>query len=451
MTAAPPRRTAGSPGSETRLVLAGLALVATTLVGAQVHPRLGDHPFMVLFAAQGLLALAAMRLAEDVRPDRALLVILAVALAARILLLFEPPNLSTDVYRYVWDGRVQAAGINPYRFVPAAPELASLRDPAIWPNINRADYAVTIYPPAAQILFVLVALLGDGGGVLGIRLALIATECVTIAVLIALLRHVGAPAARVVAYAWHPLALWEIAGNAHIDGAMLAAMLVGLWLALIAGRRVAGAAAIAAAALVKPFAALALPAAWRPWDWRAPAAALATVALLYLPYLSVGWGVLGFLPGYLAEEGITTGRAFWLVEAIDALAGRNAWSRPLYLAGGFALLAVLTLGVAFRRDHDAEATLRRLYWLLFAFLFLLSPNLPWYWLLVLPFAVLFGHPSAWVATIAGVVLYDVAGDAAEIPRLLRTSVFNLALLAGLLAHLLPRVATGAAAAEGRTR
>ena len=65
----------------------------------------------------------------------------------RLGLLFAEPYLSTDIYRYIWDGRVQAAGINPYRYMPIAPELSHLRDAAIFPNINRPDYAVTIYPP----------------------------------------------------------------------------------------------------------------------------------------------------------------------------------------------------------------------------------------------------------------------------------------------------------------
>ena len=62
--------------------------------------------------------------------------------------LFPPPFLSSDMYRYVWDGRVQVAGINPYRYVPADPALQSLRDDAIYPHINRADIARTIYPPS---------------------------------------------------------------------------------------------------------------------------------------------------------------------------------------------------------------------------------------------------------------------------------------------------------------
>ena len=64
--------------------------------------------------------------------------------------------MSTDIFRYVWDGRVQAAGINPYRHVPADAALQHLRDDAIYPYINRADYAPTIYPPMAQIVFFLV-------------------------------------------------------------------------------------------------------------------------------------------------------------------------------------------------------------------------------------------------------------------------------------------------------
>jgi hypothetical protein len=362
---------------------------------------------------------------------------------------FAPPTLSTDVFRYIWDGRVQAAGINPYRYVPAAPELAFLRDTAVWPNINRADYAVTIYPPAAQMLFLLAALLGDS--VVAMKLVLVAAEAVTVAALIGLLRQLRLPATRIVAYAWHPLALWEIAGNAHIDGAMLAAMLLGLWLALARGQRAAGAAAVAIAALCKPFAALTLPAVWRPWDWRVPAVALATVAGFYLPYLSVGAGVLGFLDGYLAEEGITTGGAFWITRMIDAVVGPNSWSHPLYLAVGVAVIGALMVAVAFRPAHDAQATLRRLSWLLFAFLFLLSPNLPWYWLLVLPFAVLFGHPSAWAATLAGVVLYDVAPDVPELAFVVRESLFNLAVLAGLAVHLLPRPALAPRPVEGRSR
>ncbi len=87
-------------------------------------------------------------------PARAgLILVLGLAIAMRLAIVGADPLLSTDIYRYVWDGRVQGAGINPYLFVPADPALAGLRDTAIYPHINRADYAVTAYPPVAQMFF----------------------------------------------------------------------------------------------------------------------------------------------------------------------------------------------------------------------------------------------------------------------------------------------------------
>src|SRR3954453_21398147 len=71
----------------------------------------------------------------------------------RLALLFVEPYLSSDIYRYIWDGRVQAAGINPYRYIPTDDALHGLRDEAIYPLINRAHYAPTIYPPAAQLVY----------------------------------------------------------------------------------------------------------------------------------------------------------------------------------------------------------------------------------------------------------------------------------------------------------
>ena len=79
---------------------------------------------------------------------RALVTILIVGAAMRCLLLPGTP-VSTDLFRYVWDGRVQAAGFNPYLYIPSDAALSGLRDSAIYPNMNRADYAPGIYPPTA--------------------------------------------------------------------------------------------------------------------------------------------------------------------------------------------------------------------------------------------------------------------------------------------------------------
>ena len=431
---APHRRALGKLG------FIGATLVAMTVTGPSVHAELGDLAFIALAVTQGSLVLLATRLAGGCRERQGLAVVLGVALALRLALLFVPPHLSTDAYRYVWDGRVQGAGINPYRHVPEAAALEALRDEAVFPHINRRDYAVTIYPPAAQMLFALVNRVSDG--LLAMKLALVACEAATVAVLLDLLRRLGRPAVRVVAYAWHPLAVWEIAGNAHIDAAMLAAMVLGLWLALVPGRRLIAAGVLAVAALLKPFAVLALSAAWQPrrhrGDWRAPAVALAVAALLYTPYLSVGAGVLGFLPTYLGEEHIDTGGGFWLVAALQHFAGPVPWAPPLYMAAGTVLVGGLALAVAFGRDQGLEAKLRRLFWLLFAFLMLLSPNLPWYYLALVPFVALFGPAPGWAATICCFVLYDVVWTDAAIDFAVRDTVLNLTVLIAVVVALRPR-------------
>ena len=104
--------------------------------------------FFVEFCVYGIAAAGVItgRLFGPGERRSALVAILLVAGLLRAIALFAPQALSTDAFRYVWDGRVQAAGINPYRYVPADPALESLRDTKIYPNINRAGYAHTIYP-----------------------------------------------------------------------------------------------------------------------------------------------------------------------------------------------------------------------------------------------------------------------------------------------------------------
>src|SRR5262249_38293712 len=135
----------------------------------------------------------------------------------------------------------------------------------------------------------------------------------------------------------------------HIDGLMTALMMAGLCLALF-GRELRGAVAIALGALTKPFAVIVLPAVWRPWDWKAPAAVLAVVALGYAPYLSVGWGVFGFLThGYLGEEKIASGEYIWPLAVWRWLAGVLPGDVFVYGAIAATVVAALALRPAFRR------------------------------------------------------------------------------------------------------
>src|SRR6201987_4290777 len=180
----------------------GVALAGLTLVTPFAFQDYGDNAFIALTIVAGLLTIAATHAAERAPADRALWLIFGFGITIRMYVLLFDPLLSSDIYRYIWDGRVQAAGINPYRYFPADPALASLRDATIFPHINRVDTAATIYPPVGQFFFLVVT--GFGEKRTTMRRAMLGCEAVTVALIVLFLRRMEQPVARVVAYLWHP-------------------------------------------------------------------------------------------------------------------------------------------------------------------------------------------------------------------------------------------------------
>ena len=244
------------------ILLLALLMLAGEAFGlvAQFDRDISSFIFVALI--QGAVWTAAACVAARGDGGRtAFAVILATAVLLRIGALAAPVYLSDDIYRYIWDGRVQAAGINPYRYIPTDDRLVALRDEAIFPNINRNNYAPTIYPPVAQMLFFLATRFGET--VTAMKLVLVAVEAIGIGALLFSLRAAGLPRENILLYAWHPLPVWEIAGSGHIDAAVVAFVSLAMAAAL-AGRRAWSGAALGAATLVKFFPLVLVPALWRP-------------------------------------------------------------------------------------------------------------------------------------------------------------------------------------------
>lgn len=402
--------------------LAGLGAISAglTVVAPFAFRAGGDNAFIAPAVAASLLALAATHVAERIPTARALWLILGLGIALRGYVLFFDPLLSSDIYRYVWDGKVQAAGINPYRYVPAQDVLAHLRDAAIFPQINRPDYAVTIYPPVAEFFFLIATRIGEN--VTAMRLGLLACEAVSVTLIILFLRRLDLPATRVVAYFWHPLPIWEIANNGHVDALAVALMLLGLWVALT-GRALRGAVLITLAVLVKPYVAPVLAVIWRAWDWKIPLVVITAIALCYLPYLSVGWGVFGFLTqGYLAEEGITSGDKLWLLSVWRLVFGTTRGDVAAYAAVSVAILLFTALSVARRRNRTLASALSDANTLLLVALLLLSPNYPWYFLAITPFLALCGNAPTWAVSIGAILLTNEVDGDFSIPLLTAKSI-----------------------------
>ena len=108
---------------------------------------------------------------------------LIVAVGLRAIFLFTPPVLSDDIYRYVWDGRVQKEGLNPYAYAPAAPQLEHLRD-AIYESINNKELP-TIYPPMMQVVLMASTFLSES--VFGLKATFVVIDVALIGILVILL------------------------------------------------------------------------------------------------------------------------------------------------------------------------------------------------------------------------------------------------------------------------
>jgi hypothetical protein len=360
--------------------------------------------FTILALVQGAVYLAAVALTwRGGLSRRALMAVLAVAALMRLAVLLAPAYLSDDINRYVWDGRVQGAGINPYRFVPADPHLAGLRDQTIYPHINRNDYAPTIYPPVAEYIFFIGTRVSES--LTAMKLALAAFELTAVMLLLRLLGEWRLPRERILIYVWHPLTLWEFAGSGHVDAAVVTFVVLALWARRRHTAWLTGS-ALAAAALVKFYPAVLFPALYRRWDWKMPVAATATVILAYLPFIGAGSAVLGFLPGYLQEEGLQNGTGFFLSNLLRAVPPLEHMGPAPYLA----LAAAALLALAVRSLFAAESRyLASAMTLAVAAIVLLSPHYPWYFAWIVPLICFTPRLSVLYLTLACPLLYFVPG------------------------------------------
>jgi alpha-1,6-mannosyltransferase len=367
--------------------LLGLAacLLALAAVGAVWINSFDDPNAGVIPLVQAVPYALSVWLILRGRPDgtddgRAVITIIAVAIAMRLMLLPGWP-VSTDIYRYVWDGRVQGAGINPYLYLPVDPTLASLRDSVIYPYINRAHYAPTIYPPTSQIIFYLITRISEA--MLVMKVAMLAFEGLAIWAILRLLAARGLPRARILIYAWHPLPLWEFAHSGHIDIAAIAFLLLAL-LAVERRSPLLAGVALGAGTLVKYFPVAAAPALYKRWDWRLPVAFLVTVVVLYLPYAGAGGKVLGFLGRYVSEERIDQGSGIFLWQLIGTIVPLRLDALSFYVSAAAVIMAALSLMLMMREPRPG-ADLGGALLLATASTILFSPHYAWYFAWLVPF------------------------------------------------------------------
>ena len=412
------------------LVLLGCASIALYRFGAGAKTADDIRWFLKVALIQSALYLLASFIILRSRSSRPTLVItILFAVLFRLSILFSPPYLSDDIYRYIWDGRVQAAGINPFRYIPAAPELAHLRDEAIYPRINRRDYAHTIYPPVAQIIFLLTTRISET--VTWMKFTMVLLEALGVWALAQLLASFGLARERILLYAWHPLVIWEFAGSGHADAIAIAFIALAL-LAWRSKAHLGAGVALACATLTKLIPLVLFPALLKQGRWKVLVAFAGTIIVGYLGYLSVGpVAAMGSLPVYSSEQGLMTGKQYYVLNVARKLFGAIV-SPFVYICAGMLVMAVIALWVLLRKPRPQDKLEAPLA-LATGTTVLFAPHYSWYFTWLVPY--LCFTPSLWLfyLTFASFLLYRTwLGDSPDDMLLLNSLIYLPTLLIALI-------------------
>ncbi|HEY6221411.1 MAG TPA: glycosyltransferase 87 family protein [Candidatus Eisenbacteria bacterium] len=376
------------------LLLGLLFLAAIAAIPALGDLRVRTGALLALWAVAHAAYLAAARVVTLPAPSgiapqpgtrprlAALWIVIVVALLARIVLIPSQPTLSEDVYRYLWDGRLVARGVNPYLHAPDDPSLAPFHDQLL-DRINHR-HVPTIYPPAAELFFGAVARIEPSPR--AFKLAMLPLEAGLWIALLFLLRRRGLADERLLLLAWNPLVVIESYGSGHLD--LMAAAFLVLALAMSEAKRAASAGvAFAIAILTKYTPLLLVPYLARKRAVVLLGVAMAVSALFYLPFWDAGGALWKGLATY-AEHWEFNGSLYPLLRA----AGATLKSSRLILAGA---LAVAALWISLRARSASGAALG-----LYTAYLLASPTVyPWY---LVPLAALLPlHPNAGLLAFTG--------------------------------------------------
>jgi alpha-1,6-mannosyltransferase len=303
------------------------------------------------------------------------IVVIGLALAAvwHVVFLRVPPGADDDIHRYVWDGRLQRLGYNPYLVVPSDPAVNGVHTSETR-NLNHPDLP-SPYPPGAQLFFRGVATIQES--TFALKVAFVICEFGIILVLFDVLRYTQQGAHLVLAFAWNPLLAIEVAGSGHVDivGALLllvsAAALVRRW-------RTTAAVALGLAVAVKFLPVVLLPLYWKRVRIRDTALAAVVVGLLYVPFLNRSFFTHGRIPtgslGTYVQSFRFNGPVF---AALDQVVPPQLLAGLAVLAGFLAAIWLRRKAAAFSPDSFA--------WPMAASLLCAPVVYPWYLLWLLPF------------------------------------------------------------------
>ena len=354
-----------------RLYVLGVVMLVALTLCSRRFSSMGAPSFIVLLAIAGIAYLLAVRefFSAPRFPRHVIFIGLALAALWHLPFLLSPPGSDDDIHRYLWDGRVQRLGYNPYVVVPSDPALAALHTPETR-TLNNPDLP-SPYPAGAQLFFRAVTAIHES--VFPLKLAFVLCDLIIVLVLLEILHSSGQGAHWVLAYAWNPLLATEVAGSGHID--IVGALLLLVSVAALGRRwRAVAAVAFGLAVAVKLLPIVLLPLYWKRVRIRDALLTVIVVGLLYVPFLDHGRIPLGSLGTYVQSFRFND-PVFAVLERVTA---------PQIVVGLAVLVGFLT-AIWMRRKSVAWSA-DAFAWPMAASLLCAPVVYPWYLLWLLPFA-----------------------------------------------------------------
>jgi len=356
--------------SEWRVYVLGATLcVALTICSRNFGDRGGPY-FMASLTFAGIVYLLAIRefFASPTFARRVVVIGLVLAAVWHIEFLRVPAGADEDIHRYVWDGRLQRLGYNPYVVIPSDPAAKGLHTPETR-SLNNPDLP-SPYPPGAQLFFRAVTAIQES--TFALKIAFVVCEFAIVFVLLDVLRCNRQGAHLVLAYAWNPLLAVEVAGNGHID--IVGALLLLVSAAALGRRwRATAAVGLGLAIAVKLLPIILLPIYWKRIRIRDAALAAVVVGLLYVPFLNHGRIPIGSLGTYVRNWRFN-GPVFAMLDQVA----------PPQLLAGLAVLVGFVTATWLRRTAP-ESSPDIFAWPMAASLLCAPAVFPWYLLWLLPF------------------------------------------------------------------
>jgi alpha-1,6-mannosyltransferase len=353
-----------------RLYALGAILFLTLAICSRKFNGEGEPSFIILLVAAGIVYLLAVRelFATPNFPKRVIVIGLGLAVVWNVLFLLRPAGADDDIHRYVWDGRVQRLGYNPYTLVPSDPVLRKLHT-AETRMLNNPDLP-SPYPAGAQLFFRAVTAIHES--VFAMKVAFSICNLAIILVLLDVLRNGRQAAHWVLAYAWNPLLATEVAGSGHIDIVGTLLLLVSV-AALWRRWRAVAAVAFGLAVAVKFLPIVLAPLYWRRLRIRDALLAVCVFGLLYVPFLERGRIPMGSLGTYV--------QSFRFNDPVFAMLER-IWSPQFAVA--LSVLAGFVTAIWLRIKSAAWSS-ETFAWPMAASLLCAPVVYPWYLLWLLPF------------------------------------------------------------------